>query len=202
MEQIKSIAKHFTVNSLGKVPPSGLCFTVALPLHLHLLNHKIECRLLHCKCEGRDHFYIRLKDYESMIVDPTYTQFDFSRDIVPQYVYEKPSEFIESPSENEWFSQVYDSWIELFRNPSHYTGDPCFIDINSRYEVNLRAAALLINRMVELNIDILSSEELKQYFSAIFEVISTLKVEIYDKLSTKDAYRKLIQIYERNKHGF
>lgn len=163
LDKIFLISKVFTENILGNINPNCKCFTIAYPLSLHLENKGYRNIITNGYFINTPHYWLTLKQQRDTIIDPTIKQFCNNNDIV--YLGNKSNNysFIADEETNpSLIEDTYDFWL----NPLICND---FL-INEYLVINIRAAILLHNEMIAMNIEIDKSHKYFIYFKGINEI--------------------------------
>lgn len=178
---ILNLAETFTIDALQNEPSNGMCFTIAYPLWLHFLNNNIACDIVRGDYRPKSvvHFWLRLKDDPTFIIDPTFKQFYPDMPLV--FNGPKPEDYEES-SDN-LLNQYVNLWKDALLNGPLYDMLPPEVRRNSSYQnqfdfprslkISLTAAGILNDEMEQLGLNIFSnhSPACEHYFNHICEIV-------------------------------
>lgn len=176
---MNEIVKSFIDNTIQKQDPSGLCFTVSLPLHLHLRNNGYPCSLGVGRCEDRDHFWVKL-DNSDNIVDATILQFDFAKHLPSIYIGVKPNEFNEDLKPG-WFNETVETWVSPFKVIGYPNAD-------TLRSINISLAVHLNNEIRKLGSKFIGSDECQAYFSGIKDIILYMNDELWSNYKKMNGF--------------
>lgn len=198
MNLIQNLTEDFFSATIAQEQPGGLCFTVAYPLCLHLINNGIDCTMNVGKCEGRAHFWVQLNDETKTIIDITIKQFEFAKEYPSIFIDKLPSEYTVENETDDWFKNSYDAWLAPIYMPSAYQDGPCKLDFDRLYRVNIKSAAFLLNEVRQINFN--ETDFVKQYLFGVFEMIRLMgkeNREIYKSIPGFETLsKKAVQFYK------
>lgn len=198
MPLLEKLTQEFFDATISQETPGGLCFTVAYPLCLCLINNGIDCTLNVGKCEKRDHFWVQVNDESKTIVDITIKQFVFAKNYNEIFIGKMPKEYNHEDIPSEWFINTYNEWLSPIYTPQAYKEEPRKIDFERLYRVNLKAAIFLNNEIQQLKIQ--ETDFVKHYFFGIFEMIRLMgkeNRELYKSINGFETLsKKAVQFYK------
>lgn len=167
-----TLVERFTNYSIRNTNPKGFCFSTSFVLSIYLQSQNIGNSIVEGNMNNAPHFWIRLMEYEDLIIDATIRQYDESQ---PQIYIGKKSEnditkeYITVVSSFNEMVQMYSNWC----NPKRDQYDePRPTNLTRKLVLNnLINASILFFEIEKLNtsdkFNIVSSPLLKLYINPI-----------------------------------
>lgn len=190
IKEILERSKRFTLEILENKNPSCKCFTISLPLSIHLENNGISNLFtsgwFNHNHDQKPHYWLTLNNGSGFIIDSTIRQFNENEDFV--FIGIQSEKYIKSTDEEihpSLFDDVLDEWIKK----TTYNNDKFNINQNEFLEINVKAAIFIHNELNEKGIDINNTPKLKYYFEGIFKIFynNIGKIEKYKNLNGFDS---------------
>jgi len=145
-KRIRNLVDQITRYSIGKQNPRGFCFSTSFALSIHLDSQNLSNKIIGGKINGVDHFWIKLDDFDNIIIDATIKQFDSENN-------QEDSIYIGKISENKITSQYkqeyisFKEWIDLYKiwcNPE--------VDTNGEQREKSLVKELILNNLINASI--------------------------------------------------
>ena len=180
-KQIKKLAEDFTIETLGSVRPHKMCFTICYPLSEYLINNGIENYIVGGYTNNiQSHFWLKLKENEEIIIDPTAKQVDESLPFLHFGISPKEHNYLENyvlrnPHKDVNFNYNFTKWSEPLLNNKFSSEDATRLDIKTYFKIGVKAAIILINDIEQKNIKV----DQRPVVSAYLECICTTKNKHY-----------------------
>jgi len=193
-DDLKTMVERFTNYSIGNINPKGFCFSTSFVLSIYLQSQNIANSIIEGSMNNAPHFWIRLMEYEDLIIDATIKQYDESQPLI--YVGKKTEnditkEYIPVVSSFNEMVQMYSNWC----NPKRDQYDePRPTDLTRKLVLNnLINASILIFEIEKLNtsdkFNIVNSPLLKLYINPI---LRGLKGELINDEKLIGEIKKLV----------
>lgn len=175
IDNLKKDIQKITSKSVGTESQRGLCFSTTFALSIYLESKKISNVIVGGKMNGFNHFWLKLRDYDDLIIDATIKQFDDSQNDI--YIGKLSDNIItrqyeiRNYSRKDWFN-IYALWC----NPEYEIYGIKFRDKASFKRTvlnNLINASILLFEIEKLDISVRQEIYKSNLFYFYFKHIQT-----------------------------